>query len=61
MGRFNNNFAKLEAELVVNKHVSCELCKRIRTMECQCWANAQYSRKECLEVAEYLGKLVARI
>ena len=61
MGRFNNNFAKLEAELVVNKHVNSEFCKRIVTMECQCWANAQYSRRECLEVAEYLGNLVTRI
>ena len=51
MGKFNNNFAKLEAELVVNKHVNSEFCKRIVTMGCQCWANAQYSRRECLEVA----------
>ena len=51
MCKFNNNFAKLQAELVVTKRVSSELCKRIVTVERQCWANAQYSRKECLEVA----------
>ena len=51
MRKFNDNFAKLEAELVVTKRVNSELCKIIVTMECQCWANAQYSRRECLEVA----------
>ena len=49
--KFNDNFAKLQAELVVTKRVNSELCKRIVTMERQCWANAQYSRRECLEVA----------
>ena len=45
MYEFNDNFAKLEAELVANKHVNCELCKRMMTMESRCWANAQYSRR----------------
>ena len=49
--KFNDNFAKFQAELVVTKRVNSELCKRIVTVERQCWANAQYSRKECLEVA----------
>ena len=48
--KFNDNFAKLQAELVTRR-VNSELCKRIVTVECQCWANAQYSRRECLEVA----------
>ena len=51
MRKFNDNFAKLEAELVVNKRVNSELCKRIVTMERQCWVNSQYPRRECLEVA----------
>ena len=51
MCKFNDNFVKLEAELVVNKRVKSKLCKRIVSMDCQCWANAQYSRRECLEVA----------
>ena len=42
MGKFN--------ELVVTERVTSELCKRVVTMERQCWANAQYSRRECLEV-----------
>ena len=49
--KFNDNFAKLQAELVVTKRVTSELCKRIVTIERQCWANVQYSRRECLELA----------
>ena len=41
MRKFNDNFAKLEAELVVNKLLNSGLCKRIVTMERQCCANAQ--------------------
>ena len=49
--KFNDSFAKLQAELVVTKRVNSELCKRIVTMERQFWANAQYSKREYLEVA----------
>ena len=51
MRKFNDNVAKLQAELVVTKRATSELCKRIVTIERQCWANVQYSRRECLEVA----------
>ena len=50
MRKFNDNFSKLQSELVVTKELNTELTKRIVTLERQCWANAQYSRKECLEV-----------
>ena len=48
--KFNNNFSKLRSELAVTKQVNTELTKRIATLERQYWANAQYSRRECLEV-----------
>ena len=32
MSKFNDNFAKLQAELVVIKRVNSELCKRIMTV-----------------------------
>ena len=48
--KFNDNFSKLQSELAVTKQVSTELTKRIVALERQCWANAQYSRKECSEV-----------
>ena len=51
MCKFNDNFATLRAELVVTKRLNSELCKRIVTVERQCWTDAQYSRRECLEVA----------
>ena len=50
MHKFNNDFTKLQAELVVTKHVNCELCKLIVEMEHQCWANVQYSRRGCLDM-----------
>ena len=48
--KFNNNFSKLQSDMAVTKQVNTELTKRIVTLERQCWANAQYSRKECLEL-----------
>ena len=45
MRKFNDNFAKLQAELVVIKRVNSELCKRTMTVR---WL-------------EYIGKLMARI
>ena len=39
MRKFNDNFAKRQAELVVTKRVNSELCKRIVTVERQCWEN----------------------
>ena len=50
MRKFNENFSKLQSELSIAKPVNIELTKRIVTLERQCWANAQHSRKECLEV-----------
>ena len=48
--KFDDNFSKLQSELAVTKQVNTELTKRIVTLERQRWANAQYSREECLEV-----------
>ena len=36
--------------LSIAKRVNAELTKRIVTLERQCWANVQYSRKKCVEV-----------
>ena len=35
MRKFNDNFAKLQSELVVTKRVNSELCKRTVTVERQ--------------------------
>ena len=48
--KLNDNFKKLEGELIVSKKVNSELQKHIIQLEKQCWANVQYSRRECLEL-----------
>ena len=48
--KLNDNFKKLEGELIVSKKVNSELQKHIIQLEKQCWTNAQYSRRECLEL-----------
>ena len=57
MRKFNDNFAKLQAELVVPKHENSQLCKRIVTMESQCWTTAQYSIRSCLGVVRILRQV----
>ena len=44
------NYKRLESEILVSKTVSSLLPDQINNVEKQCWANAQYSRRECLEV-----------
>ena len=48
----NTNFKKLEADVSIVKTVNNLLMKRSVDIERQCWANAQNSRRECLEIAE---------
>ena len=43
-------FLKLQSELAVSHQVNSLLSNRLTNMERQCWANAQYSRRECLDV-----------
>ena len=43
--------AKLDGELALSKNISKLLSDRLINMERQYWANAQYSRRECVEVA----------
>ena len=49
--KFNENFVKLDSETNIVKKVNTLLKKRVIDMKRQCWANAQYSRREFLEVA----------
>ena len=41
---------KIEADLSVTKQMNDLLVTRVTNLERQCWANAQYSRRECLEI-----------
>ena len=48
--QIDSKFDILQYELLLTKKVNSELYSRLVNMERQCWANAQYSRRECLEV-----------
>ena len=43
-------FKKLELEIIVVKKVNDALAKQLSSLERQCLKNAQYSRRECVEV-----------
>ena len=45
---------KLEGKLALSKKINELLSDRLVNMERQCWANAQYSTRECVEVAGIL-------
>ena len=47
----NTNFKKFEADVSIAKTVSNLLTKKSVDIERQSWANARYSRRECLELA----------
>ena len=64
-----DTFKHMESKLSVVKTVNHLLSKRLVDIERQCWANAQYSRMECLELVgipqsvkdDDLGKEVIKI
>ena len=43
-------FKKLESDLAVTKNLNSKLMDRVVQTERQCWANAQYSRRDTIEV-----------
>ena len=48
--KLNESISKLHAEPAVTKNVKNVLLTRLSTLERQCWGNAQYSRRECLDI-----------
>ena len=47
-------FTKLEADLNIPKNVNSKLSDRLISVEKKCFANEQYSRRECLEISGVL-------
>ena len=45
---FNKEVEKLQSVLTVTTQVSLTIPDRLISSECRCWANATYSRLECL-------------
>ena len=48
--KLSDAFLKLQSELAVSQQVNSLLSNRLILVERQCRANAQYSRRECLDV-----------
>ena len=46
--KLNESVSKLHAELTVTE--SANKLHRLTVLERECWANAQYSRRECLDI-----------
>ena len=46
----NEKFDKVEADVAVTRHGKLLLSSHLVDTEMQCWANAQYSRRETLEI-----------
>ena len=45
------DFRKLESDLAISRNVNNNLTKQLILVERKCWANEQYSRRECLEIS----------
>ena len=48
--KLNESVSQLRSELAVTKNVNNLLLTRLTTLEKQCWANAKYLRRECLDI-----------
>ena len=44
-------FTKMESDLTISRNVNVKLMERLVVTERKCWANEQYSRRECLEIS----------
>ena len=45
-----SDYRRLDSELSIPRSVNSKLCDRVTSLEHQCWASNQYSRRECLEI-----------
>ena len=48
----SDTITKLSSELSITKNVNTLLLSRLVTLERQCWVNAQYLRRECLDIVD---------
>ena len=53
-----SDFCKLEADIQVTRNVNSKLSERLVTKERRCYANEQYSRRECREISGILASIV---
>ena len=43
-------FSKMESDLAISGNLNVKLVECLLVTERKCWANEQYSRKDCLEI-----------
>ena len=48
--RLNDKFDKLQSDACITKNANSQLSSRPADIERQCWANARYSRRKCLDI-----------
>ena len=56
----SDTITKLSSEISITKNVNILLSSRLVTLERQCRANVQCSRRECLDIMAFLVKLVGK-
>ena len=49
--KLKTKFTKMESDLAISQNVNVKLVERLVVTERKCWANHQYSRRECLEIS----------
>ena len=59
MHKLNESFSKLQAEVSVSKQVNTLLPSMLVSIERHCWFNAQYSRRECLDIVDIFKEVEA--
>ena len=55
--KVNSNFELLKSDFSATRIENTSLKERLIALETQCWANAQYSRWECLEITGILSSV----
>ena len=46
----NRTFSKYEANIAITKNTNTILSNQLNETKRQCWGNAQYSRRECIQI-----------
>ena len=50
VSKLYKSFQQLKSDHAISKSVNSQLHNRFVKMEKECWTNAQYSRRECVEI-----------
>ena len=50
-------FTKLESDLAISKNINSKLSSQLTKVERKCWANEQYSGRECLDISSILDSI----